>query len=101
MITKDDTLMLKGKGAEHDISRRVDMIRDQIENSTSEYEKEKMQERMARLASGVAVLKVSKHFIFLRNVPLPRYFFVSNRDLKGYDNGRLYRYTSRYTSLVI
>lgn len=57
-ITKDDTLLLKGKGTASDIARRVDQIKDQIEETSSEYEKEKMQERMARLASGVAVLKV-------------------------------------------
>merc|ERR1712002_450433 len=57
LITKDDTMLLRG-GAEHDISRRVDQIRDQIEDTNSEYEKEKLQERMARLASGVAVLKI-------------------------------------------
>merc|ERR1712112_695599 len=45
-------------GAQTDISRRVDQLRDQIEDTNSEYEKEKMQERMARLASGVAVLKI-------------------------------------------
>lgn len=58
VITKDDTLMLKGKGKKEDIDRRVEQIRDQIDNTTSEYEKEKLQERLARLASGVAVLKV-------------------------------------------
>lgn len=58
VITKDDTLMLKGKGKKEDIDRRAEQIRDQIENTTSEYEKEKLQERLARLASGVAVLKV-------------------------------------------
>merc|ERR550517_774859 len=58
LITKDDTMLLRGGGAEHDISRRVDQIRDQIEDTNSEYEKEKLQERMARLASGVAVLKI-------------------------------------------
>ena len=57
-ITKDDTLFLKGKGSSKDIEKRVETIKDQIENSTSDYEKEKMQERMARLASGVAVLKI-------------------------------------------
>lgn len=57
-ITKDDTLLLKGKGKEGDIQNRIDDLRDQIENSSSEYEKEKMQERMARMASGVAVLKI-------------------------------------------
>ena len=57
-ITKDDTLFLKGKGSESEISARVEQLKDQIAESSSEYEKEKMQERMARLASGVAVLKV-------------------------------------------
>merc|ERR1719412_2056677 len=50
--------MLKGCGETSDIKRRVEQIKEQIENSTSDYEKEKMQERMARLASGVAVLKI-------------------------------------------
>merc|ERR1719203_1758168 len=45
VITKDDTLMLKGGGSTGDVDRRVDQIKEQIENSTSEYEKEKMQER--------------------------------------------------------
>merc|ERR1712079_536279 len=58
VVTKDDCMLLKGAGGETDISKRVDMIRDQIEDTNSEYEKEKLQERMARLASGVAVLKV-------------------------------------------
>lgn len=58
VITKDDTLLLKGKGKKDDIDRRADAIRDQIQETTSEYEKEKLQERLARLASGVAVLKV-------------------------------------------
>merc|ERR1712177_175890 len=50
--------MLNGSGNPADVSRRVDQIRDQIEDTNSEYEKEKIQERMARLASGVAVLKI-------------------------------------------
>merc|ERR1739844_720979 len=57
-ITKDDTLFLKGKGNQKDIDLRCDQIRDAIEDTTSDYEKEKMQERMARLSSGVAVLKI-------------------------------------------
>ena len=52
MITKDDTLFLRGKGEQKDIDRRVETIRDQIESSTSDYEKEKMQERIAKMASG-------------------------------------------------
>lgn len=58
VITKDDTLLLKGRGEQSEIDRRVQQIRDQIEETTSEYEKEKLQERLARLSSGVAVLKV-------------------------------------------
>jgi len=58
VVTKDDTLLLRGKGSKTDIDRRAQQIRDQIEETTSEYEKEKLQERLARLSSGVAVLKV-------------------------------------------
>merc|ERR1711994_467718 len=50
--------MGKGAGDESSVGRRVDQIRDQIEDTNSEYEKEKMQERLAKLASGVAVLKI-------------------------------------------
>ena len=59
VITKDDTLVIKGKGSETDISERVETIKDQIEATTSEYEKEKLQERLAKLSSGVAILRVS------------------------------------------
>lgn len=58
VITKDDTLVLRGKGNKSDVERRTQQIRDQIEDTTSDYEKEKLQERLARLSSGVAVLKV-------------------------------------------
>jgi chaperonin GroEL len=49
---------LQGKGKPDDIKRRVEQIREQIDSTTSEYEKEKLQERLARLASGVALLKI-------------------------------------------
>jgi len=58
VITKDDTLLLKGKGKKEDVLRRANQIKEQIEDTTSEYEKEKLQERLARLASGVALLRV-------------------------------------------
>ena len=45
-------MLLKGKGKENQINERVESIKDAIENTSSDYEKEKMQERMARLASG-------------------------------------------------
>jgi len=57
-ITKDDTLLLRGKGRKEDLEKRVAQIKDEIELSTSEYEKEKLNERMSKLANGVAVLKV-------------------------------------------
>jgi chaperonin GroEL len=57
-ITKDDTILLDGRGAKADIAFRVDIIRASIENSKSEYEREKLQERLAKLSGGVAVIKV-------------------------------------------
>lgn len=57
-ITKDETLLLKGKGSGSDISKRATQIKEEIEETTSEYEKEKFSERLARLTSGVAVIKV-------------------------------------------
>lgn len=51
-------MLLKGRGQKQHIDSRVEQIRDQIAETTSEYEKEKLQERLARLSSGVAVLKI-------------------------------------------
>ncbi|CAI8236588.1 MAG: 60 kDa chaperonin [Alphaproteobacteria bacterium] len=57
-ITKDDSVIVDGAGAKKDIDARVAQIRTQIENTTSDYDREKLQERVAKLAGGVAVLKV-------------------------------------------
>ena len=57
-ITKDTTTIVDGGGAKADIEGRVAQIRKQIEGTTSDYDKEKMQERLAKLAGGVAVIKV-------------------------------------------
>lgn len=57
-ITKDDTLILKGKGTKEDIDKRMGQIKDEIEMSTSDYEKEKLNERLAKLSNGVALLKI-------------------------------------------
>lgn len=57
-ITKDDTLILKGNGQADLIEKRCEQISHEIEESTSEYEKEKLNERLAKLSKGVAVLKV-------------------------------------------
>ncbi len=57
-ITKDDTTIVDGAGAKKDIAARCDQIRAQVEETTSDYDKEKLQERLAKLSGGVAVLKV-------------------------------------------
>lgn len=57
-IDKDNTLIIDGAGNKADISARVNQIRTQIEQATSDYDKEKMQERVAKLAGGVAVIKI-------------------------------------------
>jgi chaperonin GroEL len=58
VITKDATTIIEGQGAQDAIKGRVAQIRMQIENCTSDYDKEKLQERLAKLAGGVAVIKV-------------------------------------------
>ena len=57
-ITKDDTTIVDGAGKKADIEARVAQIRQQIEDTTSDYDREKLQERLAKLAGGVAVIKV-------------------------------------------
>ena len=58
VISKDNTTIIDGVGDEAQIKGRVAQIRQQIEDSTSDYDKEKLQERVAKLAGGVAVIKV-------------------------------------------
>lgn len=57
-ITKEDTTIIDGAGKTKDIEARINQIRKQIEDATSDYDKEKLQERVAKLAGGVAVIKV-------------------------------------------
>ena len=57
-ITKENTTIVGGAGNKDDIAERVDLIRKQIATSTSDYDKEKLQERLGKLAGGVAVLYV-------------------------------------------
>ena len=58
VIDKDNTTIVGGKGSKKDITARVNQIKAQVENTTSDYDKEKLQERLAKLAGGVAVLYV-------------------------------------------
>jgi chaperonin GroEL len=57
-ITKDDTTIIDGAGKKKDIQDRVAQIKAQIEDTTSDYDKEKLQERLAKLAGGVAVIRI-------------------------------------------
>ena len=58
VISKENTVIVDGAGSAADVKTRVDQIRAEIETSTSDYDKEKLQERVAKLAGGVAVIKV-------------------------------------------
>ncbi|MEJ8548234.1 chaperonin GroEL [Brevibacillus borstelensis] len=58
VVTKENTTIVEGEGNKADIDARVAQIRQQIEDTTSEFDREKLQERLAKLAGGVAVIKV-------------------------------------------
>jgi len=58
VIDKDNTIIVEGAGKKDDIKKRVNEIKGQIEKTTSDYDKEKLQERLAKLSGGVAVLKI-------------------------------------------
>jgi chaperonin GroEL len=58
IVTKDETTIVEGAGAEDDIQGRIKQIKNEIENTDSDYDREKLQERLAKLSGGVAVLKV-------------------------------------------
>lgn len=57
-VTKDETIIVDGAGDQAEIQKRINQIRAQIEETTSDYDKEKLQERLAKLAGGVAVIQV-------------------------------------------
>jgi chaperonin GroEL len=58
VVTKDETTIVEGGGTEADIKGRINQIKAEIENTDSDYDREKLQERLAKLSGGVAVLKV-------------------------------------------
>ena len=58
VVTKDETTIVEGAGSEDDIKGRISQIKTEIENTDSDYDREKLQERLAKLSGGVAVLKV-------------------------------------------
>ena len=58
IVTKDETTIVQGAGSEADIKGRIQQIKNEIDNTDSDYDREKLQERLAKLSGGVAVLKV-------------------------------------------
>ena len=58
VVTKDETTMVEGAGAKADVQGRINQIRAEIENTDSDYDREKLQERLAKLSGGVAIIKV-------------------------------------------
>jgi len=58
VVTKDETTVVEGAGSEEDIKGRIAQIKAEIENTDSDYDREKLQERLAKLSGGVAVIKV-------------------------------------------
>ncbi|MHC4789202.1 MAG: chaperonin GroEL, partial [Planctomycetota bacterium] len=58
VVTKDDTTIVEGAGKSSEIKARIDQMRRQIDESTSDYDREKLQERLAKLSGGVAVIRV-------------------------------------------
>ena len=58
ILSKDDTIIINGLGEQSEIKKRVEHIRSEMESATSEYDKEKLQERQAKLSGGVGVIKV-------------------------------------------
>src|SRR4029077_14206696 len=58
VVTKDETTVVEGAGDDADIKGRISQIKTEIENTDSDYDREKLQERLAKLSGGVAVLKI-------------------------------------------
>jgi chaperonin GroEL len=58
IVTKDETTIIEGAGDEADVAGRIEQIKNEIDNTDSDYDREKLQERLAKLSGGVAVLKV-------------------------------------------
>src|SRR5437867_1332714 len=58
VVTKDETTIVEGAGSKADVTGRINQIRQEIENTDSDYDREKLQERLAKLSGGVAIIKV-------------------------------------------
>ncbi|TMK67707.1 MAG: chaperonin GroEL [Actinobacteria bacterium] len=58
VVTKDETTMVEGSGTKEDVQGRINQIKQEIENTDSDYDREKLQERLAKLSGGVAIIKV-------------------------------------------
>lgn len=102
-VSKDDTIVLDGQGARDAIEERCNLLRESIDHTKSDYEKEKLQERLAKLHSGVAVIKVSKpEIVVMREAAslsrfclfLCQVYFCSVGDVNGLTRGAKLRVES-------
>jgi protein-L-isoaspartate(D-aspartate) O-methyltransferase len=97
-ITKENTTIIDGAGSKDDIQGRVAQIKSQIEETTSDYDKEKLQERLAKLAGGVAVIKVGGatevevcgSVYSIEYLPEVAEFGKRNLEALGYSPGRVH-----------
>ena len=87
VINKDNTTIIDGVGDEAQIKGRVAQIRQQIEESTSDYDKEKLQERVAKLAGGVAVIKVGAATEVEMNVKKDRVYYALHATRAAVEEG--------------
>ena len=71
-IDKDNTTIVEGEGSTKDIQGRINQIRRQIEETTSDYDREKLQERLAKLAGGAAVINGEKNLVRFCSRRVPR-----------------------------
>ena len=69
-VSKDDTIILGGDGDKALIEDRCQIIREAVENTQSDNEKEKLQERLAKIAGGVAVIKVDRYHAMSQSHPV-------------------------------
>ena len=88
LVEKENTTIIDGAGKPNDIKARVESIRQQIEEATSDYDKEKLQERVAKLSGGVAVIKVGAATEIEMKEKKARVEDASARDPRGGRRGR-------------
>lgn len=78
-VSKDDSIIMEGYGSREEVEERASSIRNAIEITKSDYEKEKLQERLAKLTGGVAVIKVQFFMVARIGMIMKYYWFIYDR----------------------